>query len=365
MQRIYISGAMRSGSSLVSGIINGHSKLKIVDNFHLQRFIIGKKEKLNKNIIYFKIKEMKARLGIRYGIQINDKKVIKNLIEKKKVSYKDVYNELILDQLDQNKSLEIIGEDAPMSWRFIEDFIKMYKKQARVIHLIRDPRSIFASWKKITYQNTNYWGCIFNLIDNMNYAKKLKFKLDKKNYLQVKFEDILRNPEKFAKIFCKFLGIKFEKEMIQPDLWPNIFKRKNIPLGWSSIGNKDVTGFYKNRIDIWKNHLNKGEIFIIEMLMKNQLIKNNYKLLKISEKNDLVKTELIKFLNCINESEYLKNSMNNFLKFNEGTNKFANNPSDPFTWGGGRKNKVKFVDTADGRKYLKILSALKRKYLKS
>ena len=111
MQRIYISGAMRSGSSLVSGIINGHSKLKIVDNFHLQRFIIGKKEKLNKNIIYFKIKEMKARLGIRYGIQINDKKVIKNLIEKKKVSYKDVYNELILDQLDQNKSLEIIGED--------------------------------------------------------------------------------------------------------------------------------------------------------------------------------------------------------------------------------------------------------------
>ena len=40
------------------------------------------------------------------------------------------------------------------------------------------------------------------------------------------------------------------------------------------------------------------------------------------------------------------------LKFNEGTNKFANNPSAPFTWGGGRKNKVKFVDTADGRKYL-------------
>ena len=88
MQRIYISGAMRSGSSLVSGIINGHSKLKIVDNFHLQRFIIGKKEKLNKNIIYFKIKEMKARLGIRYGIQINDKKVIKNLIEKKKLVIK-------------------------------------------------------------------------------------------------------------------------------------------------------------------------------------------------------------------------------------------------------------------------------------
>ena len=363
MPRIYISGAMRSGSSLVSGIINGHSKSKILENFHLQRFIIGKNETLDKKIINFKIRETNARLGIRYGININENKVIKNLIKKNKISYKDVYNELILDQLDQNNSLEIIGEDAPMSWRFIEQFVKMYKKQARVIHLIRDPRSIFASWKKITYQDLNYWGCIFNLIDNMNYAKKLKSKLNKKNYLLVRFEDILKNPKKFAKIFCKFLNIKFEKEMIRPDLWPKIFEKKNIQLGWSSIGNKDVTGFYKDRIDTWKRYLNKGEIFIIEMFMKNHLIENKYKLNEISEKNESVKLELIKFFKCIHKSEYLKNAINNFLKHKEGTNQFANDPTDPFTWGGGRKNKVKFISTPEGKKYLKILNSLKKKYL--
>ena len=31
MPRIYISGAMRSGSSLISGILNGNSKIKILD----------------------------------------------------------------------------------------------------------------------------------------------------------------------------------------------------------------------------------------------------------------------------------------------------------------------------------------------
>ena len=32
------------------------------------------------------------------------------------------------------------------------------------------------------------------------------------------------------------------------------FEKKNIQLGWSSIGNKDVTGFYKDRIDTWKRY---------------------------------------------------------------------------------------------------------------
>ena len=131
MPRIYISGAMRSGSSLISGILNGNSKIKILDNFHLERFIIGKNETLTKKILHFKVEEMTARLNLRYGIKVNKKKVIGNLKNKKKISYNDLYDELILDQLNQISSIKIIGEDAPMSWRFIEKFIKCIKKMQK------------------------------------------------------------------------------------------------------------------------------------------------------------------------------------------------------------------------------------------
>ena len=363
MPRVYVSAPMRSGSSLISGILNGNSKIKILDNFHLERFIIGKNETLTKKILHFKIEEMTARLNLRYGIKVNKKNVIDNLKNKTKISYTDLYDQLILDQLNQISSIKIIGEDAPMSWRFIEKFIKMYKKNAKVIHIIRDPRSIFASWKKATYQKVNYWGVIFNLIDNMIYAKYLKKKLNKKNYILVKFEDVLKYPNKYAKIFSNFLNIKLEKSMTSPKSWPKIFEKKGIPLGWSSIGNRDVKGFYKNRINIWKKHLNKGEIFIIEMFMQKYLIENNYQLSKISEKHNDVSKELIKFLRCMNESKYLEDATTKFLKNEEGTYEFAENPVDPNTWGGGRKNKIKFISTPQGKKYIRILNSLKKKYL--
>ena len=93
------------------------------------------------------------------------------------------------------------------------------------------------------------------------------------------------------------------------------------------------------------------------------LIENNYQLSKISEKHNDVSKELVKFLRCMNESKYLDNATKKFLKSEEGTYEFAENPVDPNTWGGGRKNKVKFISTPQGKKYVKILNSLKKKYL--
>ena len=118
------------------------------------------------------------------------------------------------EQLRINPRIKISGEDSAMNWRFIEIFCKLYKN-AKVIHIIRDPRSIFASWKKITYDKKNYWGCIINCIDNMNYALAYSKNKNKNNYMAVKFEDVLLKPE-FYKKFSKFLNINFEKKMVQP-----------------------------------------------------------------------------------------------------------------------------------------------------
>ena len=208
MPRVYVSAPMRSGSTLVSNILNAHSKVQIIENFHFKRFIFNKGGPLTKKIVAFKLREMGIRLKIRYNIRINEEKVLKKIF-KKKLTYKNIYDELMKEQLNINPNINIVGEDSAMNWRFIETFCKYYDN-AKVIHIIRDPRSIFASWKQATYQKKDYWGCIMNCIDNMNYAKYYDNKIDKKKYMIVKFEDILLKPKYFAKKISKFLKIKYE-----------------------------------------------------------------------------------------------------------------------------------------------------------
>ena len=349
--RIYVSAAMRSGSTLVSNILNAHKDILILENFHFQRFIYKGGEKLTKNLIKFRIKEMALRLGLRYNYNVNSDYVIKRLL-KKNLTYKNMYDELINDQKKIN-NLNIVGEDSALNWRFIEKFNKFYKN-AKVIHLIRDPRSIFASWKKATYQKIDYWGCMFNCLDNMNYAEYYYKSLSPKKYMVVKFEDILDDPRLHAKRFCKFLNIKFTENMVRPELWESIFKNKNANLGWSSIEKKKMSGFYKNRINSWKRYLNDEEIFVVQTLLKKQMLRWNYKIIKTK------KSTMYTFFKCLQKSEYLKKCLELYLENNEGTDKLQNDPTDFRTWGDGQKNKKKFMYSKHGKIYIKNLRKLKK-----
>ena len=127
MPRVYVSATMRSGSTLVSNILNANSKVQIIENFHFKRFLYHKGEKLNKKIVEFKLREMGLRLKIRHNVDINEEKVI-NEVFKKKLTYKNIYDELMKEQLKINPGIEIVGEDSAMNWRFIEKFCKFYNK---------------------------------------------------------------------------------------------------------------------------------------------------------------------------------------------------------------------------------------------
>ncbi len=351
--RVYVSAAMRGGSTLISNMLNAHSQIQIIENFHFYRFLYEDENVLNAKKIEYKIREMAIRLKIRYNVNINEKKVLHN-IKKNNLSYKNVYDALINEQLKLNKKLRIVGEDSALNWRFIEKFCSMYKN-AKVIHLIRDPRSIFASWKKITYQKFDKWGCLLNCIDSMNYAKYYKKKLNKKNYLVLKFEEVLKKPYENALKLSKFLGVNYEKNMTQPKKWNKLFKNKSASLGWSSIENKAIDDFFVDRIDSWKRELNDDEIQIIEHFAKKQLGYFKYK----SVTKKIKKSNLTIFEKKINKSKYLKKHFNQFIKTGIGTDELRDNPKDPYTWGDGKKNKKKFINTKAGKLYIKKLQKIK------
>ena len=127
---------------------------------------------------------MAIRMRIRYKININETKVLHN-IKKNKLSYKNIYDALINEQLKLNSKLRIVGEDSALNWRFIEKFCSMYEN-AKVIHLIRDPEVFLLHGKNNLPKKFDKWGCILNCIDSMNFAKYYKKKIKCKKLLSIK-----------------------------------------------------------------------------------------------------------------------------------------------------------------------------------
>ena len=70
------------------------------------------------------------------------------------------------------------------------------------------------------------------------------------------------------------------------------------------------------------------------------------------------------FKKKINKSKYLKKHFNKFIKTGIGTDELRDNPKDPYTWGDGKKNKKKIINTKAGKLYIKKLQKIKLDLLK-
>ena len=73
------------------------------------------------------------------------------------------------------------GRKTQLVWRQIPDFLKIFPK-GKAINIIRDPRSVLASFKKSTYNpEPAYLGAIFNCYDqwkkSLLYKKNILFKV--------------------------------------------------------------------------------------------------------------------------------------------------------------------------------------------
>jgi hypothetical protein len=71
-KKIFTTGTMRTGSSLLSNTLSAHSKIMILsDRFHFFRFVYKKYEPLNEMNVRRLLMHQRARLFHRYGVELD------------------------------------------------------------------------------------------------------------------------------------------------------------------------------------------------------------------------------------------------------------------------------------------------------
>ncbi len=319
--KIYITGIYRSGSTLVSRILNNHSKLWVTyDLVHFMRFSYDRYNpvQLRKNAEDL-VKEIYARILKRWDVALDVESVISVLDTSTEITYRKIYDAIMESLALQHKGDAVgWGEKTNVCWGQIPGFLKMFP-EGKVIHILRDPRDVMCSYRVESYEpGYAYLDSAFASLHSFVSAKHFSSTLGKENYYCLKYEDLVNDPSKTVRSICNFLGIEFENVLLNA---LEFTSKKGERWEGDSSFDKDLKTISKKPLNRWKTNAQNFEVFFVEMINRPVMREFNYPLSGIH----LTKEEWVEFYDILND-RIIKSRYKHWLKTGEGTEAY---PSDP------------------------------------
>lgn len=321
--QILISGCYRSGTEYFSLLLSNHPDLAVtMYTTSFMRYSYDRYNPINLKKNYTALlNEAEKRIKLRWNKKLNIKDIILVCDKEKNVSYDKLYD-LMMTSLFLNKNKKIWAEKIQLVWRQIPNFLEMYPN-GKAINIIRDPRSVLASFKKHTYNpEPAYIGAVFNCYDSMQksmiYQKKYK-----KKFLLIKYEDLVLNPKKILKKTFKFLDINEDNISLDQSKWIDSYGKK-----WkynSEFMSNDMEFNTEKSIHRWKGNLSNSEIALCEYINKNLMKKYGYEL----HQRNVEKKEIV---NLFKKNNKIIKYYDNWLLKKEGIQEFPNDPLDSSNW---------------------------------
>ena len=296
---------------------------------NLLRFAYKERHNIHLEKNYKKVLgDLDKRLKYRYKIKINIPHICNHIKDKKiKVTFGRLYD-IVMSHLYLKNDVTHWAEKNQLLWREIPDFLKIMPNGKAII-VVRDPRSVLASFKKYTNaKKPLYLQAIFNCFDLFCFIEKNKKLVKNKKLHVVRYEKLALNPNyEINKIF-KFLNLSKIKDIKikknQLDAYGKIWKNNS-----SYDQNTDPKKFkISSSINRWKKNLSKEEVMLTEIVCANHMKYFKYKC-KYKTSNTKISKNLI---NLFIHNDEVKECLINYFKKNEGIQKFPSNPLERKNW---------------------------------
>lgn len=268
--RIFIVGVGRSGTSLLQSMMNAHSEVAFIPETHfLRKYVFTNKEFQSK-------KEVIAELGKDHNFK--RAKIELNEIITNNDSFLEIYNDL-LDTYLKTKLKKIIGDKDPRNIDFIPQ-LKTCFPEAKVIHIMRDPRDVVLSRTKADW--SKHWplslhAYIYNA--QIKRGRKLGQKLFGENYHEIYYEDLILKPEDELKNICTFIGIDFELGMLEFGSSAKELVDKS-EMQWKKETMGPLLSSNKNK---WRNEFTDFQIDLIQKVCNSSFKNLQYNKAKINQ----------------------------------------------------------------------------------
>jgi len=181
-----------------------------------------------------------------------------------------------------NESLAWV-EKSPYN-EFYTDKIFQWWPKAKCIHIVRDPRDNFVSYKR---KQPGWTVKVFawNWERSTQAGLENQAKYGKDHYLVIRFEDLLTEPEEVTHEVARFLGLTWDKALLQPtragDAWRgnSMFKEKYQQISSDPIGR-------------WRDLLDPYPLALLQTICGKSMAQLDYKIVEPDLKDVNLKQRL-------------------------------------------------------------------------
>jgi len=322
-----ITGVYRTGTEFITQAINCHPEISAtMYRVNVLRFVDGRYDPISSQAMQRRaLGDLKERLFHRYGLELDCDILLRELAGRAPVDY-GVFYDLVMSWLYLGPSRRHWMEKNQLLWREIPRFIEMMPN-GRAILVIRDPRSVLASFKKYTTAPPPaYLGAIFNCYDAMLAGKVLEERFASTGrFLCLRYEDFAADPENWTRAVWKMIGVSPDHG-INNQGWKDAYG-KEWKANSSFHTNADRKAFdVQAAIDRWRTQLSPMEIFLTEAVCAEIMTQYGY------AQAGLEGVDWREAMRLPAGDDKLMGYFRNWLIKGEGIEAFPSDPLDSASW---------------------------------
>lgn len=260
---MFVVGVGRSGTSLIQSMLAAHSQLAFPpETSFIRRYIAEKQLEFTWN----KRGDEALRETISEDPKLQRLTIdFTSLIEEFRdyqPSHRDVmFYEAILKATTEEQQKLWAGDKDPKSIELLP-LIHNYWPQTHIVHIIRDPRDVLVSKKKAKWAASRHtWQHIFANRVQLKLGRQEGRKLFGELYHEIRYSDLLQNPEETLHRLCDKLDIEYEPAMLDFSETAKQLVSKE-EASWK----KETMGpLLKSNPGKWKTGLKSAEIALTEL----------------------------------------------------------------------------------------------------
>ena len=278
---IFVVGSGRSGTTLLQLMLNAHPAIAVAGELHFFDQILELRKRVPDLGTRAQIDELFKLLpslaGFRYLADFEPVLAVSRdrMIAADRPSYELLYRSL-LEGFCSQQGARRFGEKTTVNLRYLEPLVRLFPN-ARIIHIVRDPRAAVASRLKVPWASddvvTNALKWKLEVSCGRAFAEQRD--LADGRFFEIRYEEVVAEPAAALRRVCDFVGEPYDGRMLDYHTSASAYVASE---PWKSGTTKPV---YASSLDSWRSDLSEPQVFLIELIAGAEMAHYGYPKLKL------------------------------------------------------------------------------------